>query len=166
MQGSSTSAYSLACSATAGNCIEFTGLSGSGFALVAAAFATTQGSQYFRAQFDGIQIVQLPNLTWTGLQSSVWTANATLGLGNWQDPTGAVADYLDYSAVNFGDSAATTTVDISTADVTPSSVTFSNVATSYTLQSSGGLRHRGHDRAEQVRCGSPHHQQHEQVYGL
>ncbi len=138
MQGSSTSAYSLACSATAGNCIEFTGLSGSGFALIAAASATTQGSQYFRAPVNGIQIVQLPNLTWTGLQSSVWTANATLGLGNWQDPTGAVADYLDYSAVNFGDSAATTTVDISTADVTPSSVTFSNVATSYTLQSSAG----------------------------
>ena len=41
--------------------------------------------------------------------------------------------------MNFNDSAATTTVDISTADVTPYSVTFSNVATDYTLQSSASF---------------------------
>ncbi len=46
MQGSSTSAFSLASSGTAGNYIEFTGVSGSGFSLVAAASSFRAGRRH------------------------------------------------------------------------------------------------------------------------
>ena len=131
-RGSSTSAYTLAGNGTAGNYIEFPCLSGSSFCLVAAASS-------FRAPVDGIQIVQLPALCWTGSQSCEWSTNSIIGPKNWQDPTGAAADYADHSPVCFDDSAGTTSVDILAADVTPYSVTFSNSATTYTLQSSGGF---------------------------
>jgi autotransporter-associated beta strand protein len=136
-QGSSTSAYTLASNGTAGNYIEFPCLSGSSFRLVAAASSTN--STFVRAPVDGIQIVQLPALTWTGSQSCEWSTYSIAGPKNWQDPTGAAADYADHSPVCFDDSAGTTTVDILAADVTPYSVTFSNSATTYTLQSSGGF---------------------------
>ena len=151
MQGSSTSAYSMAGSGTAGNCIEFAGLSGSGFSLVAAASATRSGQSKLpgpsrrnpdravtKSYLDRVagQRVDRERHPW---------AKELAGSGRRHCP------YLDYSAVNFGDSAASTTVDISAADITPYSVMFSNVATNYTLQSSRGLRHCGHDRPEQVR---------------
>jgi autotransporter-associated beta strand protein len=133
-QGSSTSAYTLAGNGTAGNYIEFPGVSGSSFSLEAAASSS-------RAPVDGIQIVQASAqpLCWTGSQGSEWSTNVVSGSKNWQVAGAGAADYTNCAATTFDDSAATTIVDISATDVVPSSVTFSNAVKSYTLQSNEGF---------------------------
>ncbi len=126
--GNGTSPYYQAGYGTAGNFIQFMGLSGSSVTLLA--------SQYnFRAPVDGIEIVATPKLTWTGTQSGNWnTADV-----NWHDINSNPAVYADGSGVVFDDTATgTTTVDISGSNVAPASVTFSNSVLNYTLQSNEG----------------------------
>ena len=128
MLGNGASTYYQAGNGVAGNYIEFAGLSGGSFTLVA-----SQGSA--RAPVDGIQIVQASPLAyWTGAQSGFWNTTDV----NWQDANSNPTTYLDgQSAVVFNDTAGTSTVDIP-ATVTPNSVTFNNSVLNYTLQSNEG----------------------------
>ena len=90
-----------------------------------------------------MQIVQVPLITWTGKQSGEWSTNVIAGAKNWQDPTGAAADYSDNllgSAVTFDDTATgTTTINVSAANVSPENVTFNNNNKNYTLSGAFGV---------------------------
>ncbi len=81
-------------------------------------------------------------VTWTGAASTAWTTNTIGSPFNWQTTVGLVdTEYLTGDDVNFTDAASgagTVTVDISTADVAPASVTFSNATRDYNITGSGG----------------------------
>ena len=90
------------------------------------------------------------NPVWTGIVSGSWTTNVITpnGFGdkNWTLPSFFTAtDFITGDIVLFDDTAdssgGTTTVDISTANVSPLSTTFNNSAFSpaYTIMSSGGF---------------------------
>ena len=72
---------------------------------------------------------------WTGALSSEWSTNTLANPKNWQLITSATStDYLAGDTVLFDDTAANKTVNISVADVTPTSVQFNNSAgNDYTL---------------------------------
>jgi autotransporter-associated beta strand protein len=75
----------------------------------------------------------IPGFLWSGAQSSEWSTNAIGGSKNWVNNSGS-ADYADGSAVFFDNTGTNKIVEITVADVTPSSVTFNS--DSYTLQGS------------------------------
>ncbi|HET6410355.1 MAG TPA: autotransporter-associated beta strand repeat-containing protein, partial [Chthoniobacteraceae bacterium] len=78
---------------------------------------------------------------WTGAQNGNWTTNAIGGLSNWKlQATGNPTDFLTGDTVVFDDSATgTTTVNISTASVSPTSTTFDNSVQDYVITSAGGF---------------------------
>ncbi|MBC7784776.1 MAG: autotransporter-associated beta strand repeat-containing protein [Burkholderiales bacterium] len=78
---------------------------------------------------------------WTGLNNGDWTTAVIPSPKNWKLQTAATAtDFIANDAVLFDDSAAgTTNVNISTADVSPSSTTFNNTTKNYTISSTGGF---------------------------
>jgi len=77
-------------------------------------------------------------MIWTGSGSTTWSTAST-SPKNWT-VLGDAADYTDGQGVQFGDSAGTaTTIAISAANVTPSSVLFNNSAINYTLQGPYGI---------------------------
>ena len=138
-QGSYALPFKLASNGVEGNYIEFSGLGGLSFSLS----ADLPGIGNYRSPVDAIQIIQVPLLTWTGLQSNQWTTNVIASPKNWQDNLGNPADYLEGalgSTVTFDDSAkGATIVDISMANVTPgNNVMFNNSKLNYTLQSNEG----------------------------
>ena len=86
------------------------------------------------------------NPRWSGLDPNGsgggnWVVGSTGANSNWKLITsGAPTDYIQGDAVFFNDSAeGTTAVDISAANVSPTSVTFNNSLLNYTLGSSGGF---------------------------
>ena len=75
---------------------------------------------------------------WTGLGGTTWSTAA--GLNNWKDSGGTAADYVNNADVTVDDTAARATADISSADVTPGSVTFNrNSATTFTVTGTKGI---------------------------
>jgi autotransporter-associated beta strand protein len=83
-----------------------------------------------------VQVVVTDPFYWTGAQSSQWSTNTIAGSKNWTlGAGGSPADFVNGSAVVLDDTATTYTVDVSVADVTVTSITFSNNGgTPYTLQ--------------------------------
>jgi len=81
------------------------------------------------------------NPRWSGLDNGNWVVGSTGASSNWKLLTsGTPTDYIQGDAVFFNDSAeGTTAVNISAADVSPTSVTFNNSTLSYTLGSTGGF---------------------------
>ena len=132
-QGSNTTPYVLAGNGTAGNYIKFTGVSGSSFSLVA-------GASIYDSPVNGMQIVQVPKVTWTGASSNVWSTGVIAAPKNWLGTNSAAADYPQGAGVFFDDTATgTTSVNISAADVTPDVVVFNNSTKNYTLEGSFGI---------------------------
>ncbi|MDB6170915.1 MAG: sorting protein [Chthoniobacteraceae bacterium] len=78
---------------------------------------------------------------WTGAQNGEWTTNAIGGASNWRLFLGGTpTDFLTGDTVLFDDSATgTTNVNISTADVSPTSTTFDNSTRNYVVTSTGGF---------------------------
>ena len=99
------------------------------------------GKSYSLANAAGaVQLVVAEPSYWTGAQSSEWSTNIIAGSKNWTlGVFGAPADFLNGSAVVLDDTASTYTVDVSVADVTPTSVLFDNSGTAYTLQGSKAI---------------------------
>ncbi len=79
-----------------------------------------------------------PDVTWIGVGGTTWsTATAS---NNWKKPVnGSLADYTDGVNVTFDDLATETTVDISTADVTPANVLFNNSTNNFTITGTKGI---------------------------
>ena len=73
---------------------------------------------------------------WTGVGSTAWN---TAAASNWTDTGGSPIIYSNGLDVAFGDSATGTTVDISTANVTPTSLVFFNDTKNFTVQGSMGI---------------------------
>ena len=86
-------------------------------------------------------VVSGANPIWTGVTNSEWSTNAISGSKNWKlQGDSSATDYLAADLVMFDDTAlGTTTVDISVANVAPTSMLFSNASLSYTIQGSGGI---------------------------
>ena len=79
----------------------------------------------------------LPELTWTGAESSEWSTNVLPGAKNWSAYGPVAKDFASASAVVFDSTATNKIVDITGADVTPFSVAFNSG--SYTLQGSNKI---------------------------
>lgn len=75
---------------------------------------------------------------WTGALDSKWSTAVLGAPKNWKAGLNQ-ADFVTGDDVLFDDSAANTTVSINAANVSPSSVLFSNHTKSYTLQGSSGI---------------------------
>lgn len=78
---------------------------------------------------------------WTGAASGAWTTNTVGSPYNWKTVGGlADTEFLVSDDVLFDDSASgTTTLDITTANVSPNTITFNNSSKNYTISSSGGF---------------------------
>jgi autotransporter-associated beta strand protein len=78
---------------------------------------------------------------WTGAQTGDWTTNIIGGAKNWALQTaGTPTDFITGDSAVFDDSASgTTTVNISTANVSPTSTTFNNSTLDYTISSGGSF---------------------------
>jgi len=78
---------------------------------------------------------------WTGALSSEWSANTLAAPKNWVlDSDGSTAiDYLDGENVKFDDTAASPTVNLSVANVSPASVIISNVVQTYNIGGAFGI---------------------------
>lgn len=79
---------------------------------------------------------------WTGLDNGNWVVGSTGANKNWKLITGGTAtDYIQGDVVLFDDSVTTgtTSINISAANVTPATTTFSNSSKDYTLSSTGGF---------------------------
>lgn len=78
---------------------------------------------------------------WTGADNGNWVAGTTGPNKNWQLVTaGTPTDYIEGDSVLFDDSATgPTTININTANVSPSAVVFNNSTLAYTIGSSGGF---------------------------
>jgi autotransporter-associated beta strand protein len=81
---------------------------------------------------DVVVAVSPGNDLWTGAGSSEWST--ATGLGNWKlSADNSAIDFLTADPVVFNDSSANPTVNISVANVSPSTVTFDNTNNSYVL---------------------------------
>ena len=78
---------------------------------------------------------------WTGADNGNWIAGTTGANGDWQLQTAATAtDYISGDNVLFDDSATgLTSINISSANVSPAAVTFNDSFKNYTISSSGGF---------------------------
>jgi autotransporter-associated beta strand protein len=79
-------------------------------------------------------LVPVPTLVWKGNVNSTWDIATTT---NWLFEGSPSTYFSDGAAANFDDSASTATVNLA-ANVSPYSVTFSNAALSYTVNSANG----------------------------
>jgi autotransporter-associated beta strand protein len=86
-------------------------------------------------------VVSSDSPLWTGADSGSWVAGSTGSNHNWKLlGAGTGTDYIQGDVVLFNDSATgTTTIDISAANVNPTSTTFNNSTAPYTVNSSGGF---------------------------
>jgi phospholipase C len=84
-------------------------------------------------------LVTIPR--WSGALSPEWSANVLPAPKNWVlDSDGATQiDYVDGENVKFDDTAVSTTVNISAANVLPLSVSFNNAARNYTVTGAYGI---------------------------
>lgn len=78
---------------------------------------------------------------WTGATSSEWSTANLAEPKNWVLSTNPLTttNFLTSDAVVFNDSASNNSIDLSVADVSPSSVTFDNTSDSYQLGGSKGI---------------------------
>ncbi len=77
---------------------------------------------------------------WTGLGSSEWSTNVLNPTKNWVLATGGTpTDFIPNDKVLFDDSGTNTTVSISVADVTPSTVEVNNPTKAYTIGGAFGI---------------------------
>jgi autotransporter-associated beta strand protein len=84
------------------------------------------------------------NPKWTGLDGSVWKVGSTGANGNWKlISAGTPTDYIEGDAVLFNDSASNFTVNISSANVSPTSTTFDNSSNDYTVNGPFGIAGTG-----------------------
>lgn len=90
---------------------------------------------YELAEISGhINLVVIPTADlWTGASGSEWSTANLLPAGNWKTGT-TPKNYANGNEVIFDDSAISTLINISPADVSPSSVTFGNNSKNFTLQ--------------------------------
>ena len=81
------------------------------------------------------------NPRWTGKDSANWQVGTTGPNGNWRLTTaGTATDYIEGDVALFDDTATgNTAINISAANVSPSSVTFANSLLSYSVSSAGGF---------------------------
>jgi len=71
---------------------------------------------------------------WTGAFSSEWSVNTITTPKNWKlQSAGTQIDYINGVLARFDDTAVSTSVDISVADVTPNTVIFSNSTQNYSV---------------------------------
>ena len=78
---------------------------------------------------------------WTGAVNGNWTTNAIGGASNWKLQTGGTpTDFITGDTVSSTTRpAGTTAMNISTANVSPTSTTFNNSVLNYTISSPGGF---------------------------
>lgn len=78
---------------------------------------------------------------WTGAANGNWTISAIPGAKNWKLQTGGTStDFITGDTVVFDDSATgTTSLNISDANVSATSITFNNSGSDYSVGSSGGF---------------------------
>ena len=77
---------------------------------------------------------------WTGALNSNWTTAILSAPKNWKLQTGGAAtDFITADTVLFDDTAVTKSVNISDASVSPTSVTFNNSSSNYTISSTGSF---------------------------
>jgi|GEM_PF-3798607 len=88
-----------------------------------------------------LQVDSVDFPVWTGAAGSAWTTSAVATPKNWvlQSDMSTKTDYLEKDGVIFNDTAATTAVDVSGADVSPSAMTFSNATKGYTITGSAAI---------------------------
>jgi autotransporter-associated beta strand protein len=81
------------------------------------------------------------NPVWTGAASSEWSTAAIASPKNWVLPSGPTqVDFISTDNVIFNDSATgSTTVDVASGGVIPTSTTFDNSSKNFTLTSSGAV---------------------------
>jgi len=86
-------------------------------------------------------VTQVTFPRWSGAVSAEWSTNTLAAPKNWVLDSDGVTplDYIDGEAVSFDDSAVHPAVNISIANVSPASVTFSNTVESYTVTGSFGI---------------------------
>ena len=110
---------------------------------------STEGMTYYyrvRATIDGTTdstnsntasaAISAVDVRWNGATGNVWAA----GVGNWKNTVdGSPTNYIDGVGTVFDDTATGLTADISTNDVTPTSVTFNNTNKSFTVTGSKGI---------------------------
>jgi len=125
--------------------IGFSNLLGTGFTSFSKGTITNLGARQSATLTDepgfiGLLIAgDIP--LWTGQQNGKWTTATIGGASNWKLQTaGTATDYITADAVLFDDNVTgTTTVNISDANVSPTSTTFNNFAFPYTITSTGGF---------------------------
>ncbi len=129
--------------ATAGNTyklFDYSSLGGAGFSGFSLAALPSRGIGNLVNTGTGINLAltSLDYLKWTGTLSSDWnTATA-----NWKlNSTNAASNYINSpgDSVVFDDSSSNPNVDISTVDVTPTSVVFNNNVNDYFIQGSKAI---------------------------
>ena len=92
-----------------------------------------------------INVSGVDSLLWSGSQSTEWSTNVIPGAKNWVLNSNHItaADFLVNDSVVFDDTATTTTVDISTGNISPAGVTFSNNSLHYTLTGGNAIADGG-----------------------
>lgn len=127
------------------NLISYSTLGGQGFASFRKGTISGLGARQAAALTNSPGMVTLTISgdfpVWTGAQNGNWTTNVIGGASNWKLATaGTPTDFIAGDTVVFDDSATgTTDVNISTANVSPTSTTFNNSNRNYTVSSSGGF---------------------------
>jgi autotransporter-associated beta strand protein len=114
-----------------------------GFGFSAFVLGTNPGGAYSYALVNNpgyvdLQVSALADI-WTGAFSSEWSTNAITSPKNWTVTGLGPVDYAEGKDALFNDSATSTTVNISVANVNPNTVVFFNSTKTYTLQGSQGI---------------------------
>lgn len=127
------------------NLISYSTLTGQGFANFVKGTVPNLGARQSASLSNPAGFVALTISgdlpVWTGAQNGNWTTNVVGGASNWKLQSGGTAtDFITGDVVVFDDTATgATTVNISTANVSPASTTFNNSNRDYTISSGGGF---------------------------
>ncbi len=124
--------------------VSFVGLAGMGSAnIIQGTIADLGVRQSALLGFTGTSIILTisgDNPEWTGLDNQDWVVGSTGPNDNWKlISAGSPTNYIQGDDVFFGDTATSGTVNISAANVTPTTVNFVNNALNYVLISGGGF---------------------------
>lgn len=127
------------------NLISYTTLGGQGFAGLTKGTIASLGARQSATLVNSPGLITL-NVTgdlpvWTGAQNGNWTTSAIPGAKNWKLQTGGTpTDFITGDTVVFDDAATgTSTINISDANVSGTSITFNNSAKDYSVGSTGGF---------------------------
>ncbi len=88
-----------------------------------------------------LSVTGVDSARWSGALGSAWNTGTLAAPKNWvlHSDGATQTDYIEGDTVNFTDSAAGTTVDISGANVTPGSTNFNHSTLNYTLTGTHGI---------------------------